>query len=468
MSILCSIHQLSLVYPEKICFEQFDANVYSCQRIAVVGNNGCGKTSLLRMLAGIVPVIDGNIRFHQQVEVDYVPQIPEHFDGLSGSEHFQKALSQALASQPELLILDEPTNHLDVDNKKNLLQFLQYYPGTLIVASHDSQLLSTLPDCLWSINHGKVELFDGQYKDFLQRREMQYAKLTQQLASLEKDKRAVHNQLMKEQTRAKSAKEMGKKSIQKRKWPTIVSHAKMHRASMTSGKKGKKLSDKRQEVLAQINALDRPELIEPKFHLSAGVLTDKSVVTIKDGRIGYPEKKLPHEINFQLSAQARIAIMGKNGSGKSTFIKAIMHHSAVLREGDWLVPVPQDIGYLDQNYQQLIDNDTVLSTLERLRPDWCHQQHRSHLNDFLFKSNHVVHQMVSSLSGGEKVRLSLAQIAARPPKLLIADELTNNLDATTRDHVIQCLQAYPGPMIVVSHDEDFLERININEHYHLS
>lgn len=92
---------------------------------------------------------------------------------------------------------------------------------------------------------------------------------------------------------------------------------------------------------------------------------------------------------------------------------------------------------------------------------------RSHLNDFLFKSNSVVNQSVDSLSGGEKARLSLARIAACPPKLLILDEMTNNLDATTRNHMVQCLQQYPGAMIVISHDENFLETINIKEFYHL-
>ncbi|WP_133130359.1 ATP-binding cassette domain-containing protein [Legionella yabuuchiae] len=467
MSILCSIHQLSLIYPEKNCFEQFDARIYSHQRIAVIGDNGCGKTSLLRMIAGLSPILDGDIRFSQEIRIGYVPQIPEGFDGLSGSERFQKALSEALSCHPELLILDEPTNHLDTDNRKQLLQFLQYYPGTLLVSSHDSQLLSMVPDCLWSIKTGEIEQFDGQYEDFLREKEIKYAKLSQQLACLEKDKRAVHHQLMKEQKRARSSKEMGKKSIENRKWPTIVSHAKMHRASQASGRKRKQISDMRDDVIEQMSALDRPEITEPKFHLPSGFISHKSLVMIKDGVIGYAEKMLTHQINFQLFGQNRLAITGSNGSGKSTLIKAIMNHKDVVREGDWLIPAQQDIGYLDQHYNQLSANETVLSSLEEIRPDWTHQQIRSHLNDFLFKSNSVVNQLVDSLSGGEKARLSLARIAACPPKLLILDEMTNNLDATTRNHVIQCLQQYPGPMIVISHDEDFLRKINIKEFYHL-
>ncbi len=467
MSILCSIHQLSLIYPEKICFELFDTCIYAGQRIAVIGDNGSGKTSLLHMLAGLSPILDGDIRFNQTIRIGYVPQIPESFDGLSGAERFQKALSEALSCHPELLILDEPTNHLDTNNRKQLLQFLKYYPGTLLVASHDRQLLSIVPDCLWSINNGKVEQFDGQYEDFLREKEIHCAQLSQQLARLEKDKRTVHGQLMKEQKRAKSFKEMGEKSVKNRKWPTIVSPAKMNRASMTSGRKGKQMKDKREDIILQMNSLDKLETIEPKFHLPSGFISHKSVVMIKEAAIGYKEKMLTHTINVQLYGQGRLAITGANGSGKSTLIKAMMNQSDVIREGEWLVPDRQDIGYLDQHYNQLSVYETVLSTLEAARPDWTHQQIRSHLNDFLFKSNSVVNQVVDCLSGGEKARLSLARIAAKPPKLLILDEMTNNLDLTTKNHIIRCLQHYPGPMIVISHDEDFLKQINIKDFYHL-
>lgn len=467
MSILCSIYQLSLIYPEKICFESFDARIYSHQRIAVIGDNGCGKTSLLRMIAGLSPILDGDIYFNQDIRIGYVEQIPEKFDCLSGSERFQKALSEALSCHPELLILDEPTNHLDTDNRKKLLQFLQYYPGTLLVSSHDTQLLSIVPDCLWSIRSGEIEQFDGQYADFLREKEIQYDQLSQQLACLEKDKRTVHNQLMKEQKRARNSKETGKTSIKNRKWPTIVSHAKMHRASKTSGRKGKQIRDKRDDVILQMSALDRPESIEPKFYLPPGFVSHKSLVVIKNGTIGYSAKMLTHQIDFQLFGQGRLAITGKNGSGKSTLIKAIMNHKEVIRKGDWFVPAAEDIGYLDQHYSQLVDHETLLSSLEKIRPEWTHQQIRAHLNDFLFKSNCVVNQSINSLSGGEKARLSLARIAACPPKLLILDEMTNNLDATTKNHVIQCLQQYPGPMIIISHDEDFLEKLNIKEFYHL-
>ncbi|WP_367606184.1 ATP-binding cassette domain-containing protein [Legionella sp. W05-934-2] len=465
MSILCSVNQLSLIFPEKVCFESFDASIYSGQRIALIGDNGSGKSSLLELLAGKRVVADGDIYFYQAIQIGYVAQIPAMADGLSGAERFQKALSDALSDNPELLILDEPTNHLDSNNRKQLLQFLRYYSGTLIIASHDPQLLSMIPDCFWSIQGGKIEPFYGSYDDFVREKEMKITQLGHQLASLQRDKKAIHGQRMKEQNRAKNAKEKGKKSIQNRKWPTIVSHAKMYRANQTAGKRSQQIHDKREEIITKISEIDRPEIIVPTFHLPAGFMTKKSVVMVKDGEIGYGDSIIANQINIQLFGQGRLAIIGANGSGKSTLIKGIMNQSGVLKRGEWQGPSTQDIGYLDQHYQQLSRHETVLSTLELARPDWSHAQIRSHLNDFLFKSNPVVNQSVTSLSGGEKARLSLAKIAANPPKLLILDEMTNNLDLTTRNHVIQCLQNYPGPLIVISHDEDFLKQINVTEYY---
>ena len=467
MSILCSIHQLSLIYPEKICFESFDATIYPGQRIALIGDNGCGKTSLLRLMAGGGSTHGDSILFERGVTIGYVPQIQDKFDGLSGAERFQKALSEALSCHPDLLILDEPTNHLDTDNRKQLLRFLQHYHGTLLMASHDEQLLSTVPDSLWFIHNQNIEVFNGRYEDFLREKEIKRTRLNQQLTQLKKEKKDAHQKLMAEQTRAKSSKAMGNKSLENRKWPTIVSHAKMHRASATAGRKGKQIRENREDVLAEMKTLETIEQIEPKFYFSPGNISNKSVLAIKNGVIGYEGNMLNHKINLQVSGQGRMAITGANGCGKSTLLKAIMNDSGVIKHGEWLAPQPNDIGYLDQHYHQLSSDKTVLSTLESLRPDWSHQQLRSHLNDFLFKSNAVVNQPVSSLSGGEKARLSLARIAAQPPRLLILDEVSNNLDITTKAHVIQCLKDYPGPMIVISHDEDFLQQINVLDFYRL-
>ena len=127
-----------------------------------------------------------------------------------------------------------------------------------------------------------------------------------------------------------------------------------------------------------------------------------------------------------------------------------------------------DIGYLDQHYGTLNPDKTVLETIADLVTNWSHAEVRRHLNDFLFRKNEEVNCLVSGLSGGEKARLSLAQIAAKTPKLLILDEITNNLDLETKEHVIQVLKSYPCAMIVISHEADFLEQIGVHSHFKIS
>lgn len=133
--------------------------------------------------------------------------------------------------------------------------------------------------------------------------------------------------------------------------------------------------------------------------------------------------------------------------------------------GDWYTIKRSDIAYLDQQYSTLCPASTVLETIIKVVPYWSHIEVRRHLNDFQFRKNEEVNALVNTLSGGEKARLSLAQIAAHSPQLLILDEVTNNIDLETRQHLIQVLKAYKGAIIIISHDENFLKEINIDNYY---
>jgi len=163
----------------------------------------------------------------------------------------------------------------------------------------------------------------------------------------------------------------------------------------------------------------------------------------------------------------RIALLGHNGSGKSTFIQALMGHPGLITTGQWQTPTLSDIGYLDQNYATLTGSLSVLEHIAQCVPTWTHIELRRHLTDFLFRKNEEVEALAMHLSGREKVRLILAQIAVKNFKLLILDEITNNIDLDTRMHVIEVLKYYKGAMIVISHDEDFLKEIHITERYQL-
>lgn len=460
------LHNIGFSLPQKKCFEDFTTQIHFGSRIAVIGNNGCGKSTLLKMIQGLTEPTDGHIQIPVDTRLGYVPQIIDTFDTCSGSQKFNKALTQSLSASPNMLLLDEPTNHLDLSNRQSLLRMLHSFPGTLIIASHDVELLQTVPEVLWHIDQGKVHVFSGQYEDYRRERNIQRASIEQELSRLNRQKKDMHQCLMQEQERAKKSRLQGEKSITTSKWPTMVSHAKARRGAETAGRKKNAIQGKKDVLLERLCNLKQPEIIHPKFTLRPHNMGSKAVISICNGSVGY-DSVLLTSISLSLGSTERLAIKGNNGSGKSTLLKAILGDEDLRHSGEWSVPKCDEIGYLDQHYQTLDPAQTVLETIQVLAPNWSHADIRQHLNDFLFRKNEEVHALVSTLSGGERVRLSFAQIAARTPKVLILDEITNNLDLETREHVIQVLKGYPGAMIVVSHDEDFLKAIQIQSFYEI-
>lgn len=442
-----SINNLSLEFPHKTCFIDFSTTINYGDHIAIIGRNGVGKSSLLQMVT----------RVSTDIKITYVPQIIEEFRDLSGGQRFNAALTEALVQNPEILLLDEPTNHLDLKNRKSLMRSLKLFSGTLIIISHDVELLRNSIDRFWHIDNGKINIFAGNYDDYIHEIQSKRNSIEAELSRLDRQKKDMHQSLMQEQLRAAKSKQKGQKSIDQRKWPTIVSKSKALNAQETSGRKKSAIDHKKQDLLDKLANLRIPEVIMPKFSLSSSDIGNRSVLSIQDASVGYIDPILQN-INLELGSKDRIAIRGNNGSGKTTLIKAILNDSSINKTGNWYVT--KDIGYLDQHYSTLRSDLTVLESINIV-------DRRRHLNDFLFRKSEEVNAKVSTLSGGEKARLSLAQIAAKTPRLLILDEITNNLDIETRQHVIEVLKNYPGAMIVISHDEVFLKEIGIEGFYEI-
>ena len=448
------LKNITLEFPHKICFEEFNASIQYGQRIAITGRNGSGKSSLLRIIKNITA----------NLNVGYVAQVIQEFETLSGGQRFNKALTESLKTSPDILLLDEPTNHLDIKNRRSLQKMLSNYPGTLIIISHDVALLRNLIDIFWHIDNSKVNVFSGDYADYNQEMKLKYASIEHELSRLSAQKKNMHQNLMQEQQRASKSKAKGKKSVISRKWPTITSTCKALQAQETTGKKKLAIDNKKQAVSNQLANLRLPEIIIPKFSITAVDIAEQAVVSIQNASCGFIETIL-QDINLNLGSKARVVIKGNNGSGKSTLIKAILNDPTIQKSGNWYAT--KDIGYLDQHYSTLKDSITVIETISRLVPTWTMAETRHHLNDFLFRKTEEVTALVSTLSGGEKARLCLAQIAAYTPRLLILDEVTNNLDLETKEHIIQVLNNYPAALIVISHDEDFLKEIGITESYQI-
>lgn len=459
------LEDISLSFKNKTCFENFSNHIYPGSRIAIIGRNGNGKSSLLNILLKKLSPSTGEVIIPDDLNIGYVEQTITDFNELSGGQRLNKRLSEVLANSPDLLLLDEPTNHLDKENRKSLINMLKRYQGTLIIVSHDTELLQNCVDYLWHIDNNKIHEFFGSYNDYLIENKRKKSSIEKELSSLKREKKDIHNSLMKEQERAKKSKAHGEKKYANDK---LALRAAQGRGQMTSNKNNKFINNKKGNLIEQLSELYIPEVILPKFSLTTENIKSGNILSISSADIGYDNNMILKNINLSLSGKERIAICGKNASGKSTLLKAILSHDKVIVNGDLYLPKSEYIGYLDQHYSNLNPQFSVIEHLYELRPDWNEHETRKHLNDFLFRKNSDIEKLAINLSGGEKARLSLSLIAAKTPKLLILDEITNNLDLETKEHIIQVIKLYPGAIIIVSHEEDFLKNIGIDRFYLIS
>lgn len=456
------LKNLSLSFPHKTCFEGFSAVIPSGSKIAIIGNNGTGKTSLLKALRNLPSPVEGDIEIPRDATVSYVPQVIEDYANLSGGERFNKALSAAIAANPDILLLDEPTNHLDISNRKSLMGMLARFHNTLIVVSHDPELLRQI-NTIWHIDNGAIHIFSGNYDDYKEQLRLKLSSLEGLLGNLEKEKKAMHKKLMQEQQRAANSRKQGQAAAAKGKWSPIIAGGMKRKAQQTAGRKTSGIFDRKEDINSQIKELGLTEQITPSFNLSAAP-DNQTVLFIMDGKAGYGDKEILHNINLSLLGDEKIAIIGDNASGKSTLFKAILDAKYRL-SGQWQTPPECDIGILDQHYGNIVGKNTPLDIIGKLVPAWSHADIRKHLNNFLFRKNEEVTAPADTLSGGERARLSLAAIACKVPKLLLLDEITNNIDLQTREHILQILTHYPGAFILISHDIEFIKAIGIQNVY---
>lgn len=461
------LHNLSLTFPAKTCFADVSTTVHPGDRIAIVGRNGSGKTSLLKILGNICEPSEGFVERPHDWRVGIVPQIIQTHDTLSGGQRVQKALTEALVSQPDLLLRDEPTNYLDARGKKHLLSMLSRFSGTLIIISHDLDLLRQIPKILWHIESPRLHVFRGRYDDYVWERDQKRTSLLAEETRLRHQEKSMHQARMREQKRASKSKAKGQKSVRQRKWPPVVSNEKAARAQEITGHRQAAILEKKEAIGARLSELKMPEVITPRFHL-AGAEARGRVLQISDGTAMY--RGTSHRVtgvNIALASGERAHVRGANASGKSLLLKAICGHKAVERTGDWCVPSREKTGVLDQHYADLQPHTSVFEHIHALQPNWSSGDVRLHLNTFLFRKNEEVMAPAHTLSGGEKVRLSLAMIAAHTPQLLLLDEVTCNLDLETKAHLLQVLKAYPGAMLLVCHEDGFVEELSIHHAYEI-
>lgn len=455
------LNNVSLIGSKK-CFQSFSTHIYSKKHILIIGNNGEGKSSLLRILQGLTEPTSGDVSIPQGIEFGYVPQIVHTNTTLSGGQRFNKALSEALRNNPDILCLDEPTNHLDAKNKSSLIKMIKNFQGALIVVSHDPEILKLKFDEVWDIEYGSVNVFHGDYQYYINEKRVKADKLKHDRDSLKRERKKIAKKVQKEEQRAANSK-----SANKFENDRALLGAMRERGSSTVGVQAKRFSKVEKKIKEGLldNFVYKP--IKPKFNLQVDtIFANESILSVIDGSCGY-DYPVVNDINLELKGTSKIAIVGDNGSGKSTFLKALLKKPDIQVSGVWSMPSQKHIGYLDQHYSNLNSNLTVEAVINHIVSSWDDISVQKHLNNYLFSTPEDRSKKVGVLSGGERVRLSLACIGAQTPPLLLLDEVTNNLDLQAREHVTDVLKLYPGAIIAVSHDFEFIEELSVDIVYQI-
>lgn len=460
MTTILSINNLSISFGQIDCFKDFTTNVQKYRRIGLIGPNGSGKSSLLNVLANSTEEISGYIKFSQDLTRHMIHQLTSS-PQLSGGEAFRMHLEKALQISADLLLLDEPTNHLDQVTWQNLVNTLLNYPGTIIFASHDELFLSKVADQIWAIEFNKVRVFDCHYNDFceLKRHETQQREAEQ--LSLLKKQRKLKKDIAFEQKRAEGSRRANMHENDRK-----LLQAYIQKGQKTIAKNNKRLNQKKgqlEDIKREIKIVETRNL---QFHQLAESSTKlRDIVHISEGSCGYLENAILSDIFLNIGQNEKIAITGNNGSGKSTLFKALLKSSNIWVKGHWHQPKQNDIGYLDQFYSVIQTHVSVFDHIKNCSPNWDDRYIRKYLNDYGFSKNSQVENLGENLSGGERARLCMALLSSNTPKLLLLDEITNNLDIDTKDMIVDFLNDYRGSYIIICHDLAFLKKLHLDNTY---
>ncbi|MBX9611704.1 MAG: ATP-binding cassette domain-containing protein [Burkholderiales bacterium] len=462
------------------------------ERVGLIGRNGAGKSSMLKILGGLEKPDDGTLQVQQGLRTAYVAQEPvlnvdatvfeavkhglartvslidqyshgegdldalqseiEHTDGwnweqrvtetlhrlhlegdavigtLSGGNRKRVALAQALVTQPDVLLLDEPTNHLDLDSIEWLEQLLVEFKGSLITITHDRTFLDRVATRIVELDRGQLRSYPGNFAQYQLQKEEQIAQ--EAVISAKADKLLAQEEIwIRKGVEARRTRAQGRIT--------------------------------RLNELRQARAARREALGSVKLDVAQGERSGKLVAELTDVCKAFGDKLIVNHFSATLLRGDKVGLLGPNGAGKTTLLKLILGElqadSGKIRQGANL-----QVAYFDQ-MRNALDLDATLEDFISPGSEWIEignkRQHvKSYLGDFLFSPARAS-SPVRSLSGGERNRLLLARLFARPANVLVLDEPTNDLDIDTLELLEDLLQNYDGTVFLVSHDRTFLDNV---------
>lgn len=522
---MLTLQNISYTHQNKdLLFSDINLTVNNHEKTALIGNNGVGKSTLLKIIAGELQPTYGQIIV--ETEPYYVPQIfgqfnhlniaqalliedklnalkeilngntsEENFnllnddwtiedrckealnywqlddldlsqkmETLSGGQKTKVFLAGISIHQPELVLLDEPSNHLDVSGRQLLYDFIQATKGSLIVVSHDRKLLNLL-DTVCELSKQGINVYGGNYDFYKEQKQIENNALNQDIQSKEKALRKAKEKERETIERQQKLDTRAQKGLGKAGLPKIVSNTWRNSAERSTAKIASVHSEKIGGISQDLQELRSalPDIDKMKLGLGNSALhKGKILFTAKDINFAYNTQPLwKDNLNFQITSGERIALKGQNGSGKTTLIKLIL--GDIEPQAGTIYRADNKAVYIDQDYS-LLDNKLKVYEQAQQFNGSSLQEHeiKIRLNRFLFTKDDW-DKSCSALSGGERMRLLLCclTINSKSPDIIIFDEPTNNLDIQNVEILTAAINEYQETLIVVSHDETFLEQINI-------
>ena len=475
--LLFSIKEASVIYKEAPVFQDLSLNIHQSKRIALIGKNGAGKSTIMNIISGVKDLDEGEKWEEPGVTIGYLGQefdfkdtetvfdfifsnilgeerelykykvniiadalsleINKKMNMLSGGQLRRAGIARALVEEPDILLLDEPTNHLDLNIISWLEQYLNNYKGSLLCISHDKRFLENITNQVFWLDRGKLKVSPKGFKFF---DEWSSMLLDQEARELKRRKQIVAEEVI---WASRGVKARVKRNINR------LNKVKQMREKLKADESLFRQATKKITFEPTKDIETNSKVIAEFFKVYKEFKEDNNTLNILNG------------FNLRIKRGDRIGIIGPNGTGKTTFLRLILNE---LNADKGSIKVNKNIefSYFDQNRSDLKPRDTLKDVMVPNGGDYIEVRGKmrhvyGYLKDFMFDPSEIL-ETVSTLSGGQKNRLKLAKVLANPKSCLILDEPTNDLDMETLDMLGEILMSYKGTLLLVSHDRDFLDQ----------
>lgn len=438
-------HNIKKWFGDRLLFSIDNLQISPGEKIGVVGRNSAGKTTFLRMLGYEETTDEGDLRVNGTIA--WIKQDPDIASSLSGGEETKHKITKALSAHPSLLLADEPTSHLDIEGVQWLEKQLVRYSGSVLLISHDRELLNNVCTRILEIDGEKSRVYNGNYESFLVQKKQAKKRAQFEYEQVEREKSRLLEAARKKEAKAskmnKPPNRMG------------TSESRLYKAGKGSqiakvAKQATALETRITQLEQKEKTVELPSIqLDLKHHQP---LASKTALRLENISKKVGSRVLLHNFTCSIPTGAKVALIGKNGTGKSTLLKLI----AADEEGIKCSPQAK-LGFFDQKLGSLNPTQTILENVSN-KSGYPESLIRTILARLYF-SEQTIFKKVSTLSGGEKVKVLLAEIFLSDANVLLLDEPTNFLDIPTREELESVLSSYPGTILFASHDRKLISTV---------